>query len=326
MSSVDVVIPCYRYARFLEQSTRSVLTQHGPDIRVLIIDDASPDDTVDVASRLAREDSRVAVRHHLQNWGHIATYNEGLAWAQSDYVILLSADDALLPGALARAVRVMDAHPEAAFLYGRKLEIGPEGAGQIRTPHPQDETYAVMTGPTFIEKTCRSSCNAVSTPTALVRTAIQHRAGGYLKELPHSGDLEMWLRLAVLGSVGVLNAVQAAYRRHGENMNLAFRGQRDYLQVRDAFTCLFLNWGNRISGGGELQRMAIRNLSERAFWEAQSMLDEGHAQAAGELAAVAAEIWPEIEGSPSWSRYRWKQRVGRFWPAFRPVVSLLQST
>src|SRR5437868_5525237 len=107
MSSVDVIVPCYRYGHFLKQCVESVIRQESCDVRVLIVDDASPDNTPEVASVLAEADSRVTyVRHHL-NKGHIATYNEGIEWASADYLLLLSADDFLLPGALYRATHAM---------------------------------------------------------------------------------------------------------------------------------------------------------------------------------------------------------------------------
>src|SRR5713101_4189961 len=56
MSSVSVVIPCYKYGHFLEESVASVLDdQPGVDVRVLIIDDASPDDSAEVARKIAAE-------------------------------------------------------------------------------------------------------------------------------------------------------------------------------------------------------------------------------------------------------------------------------
>jgi glycosyltransferase involved in cell wall biosynthesis len=76
--TVSVVIPCYRYGRYLPDCVRSVLDQEGVDVRVLIIDDASPDDSGEVAMGLAAEDERVQVRVHRENRGHLATYNEGL--------------------------------------------------------------------------------------------------------------------------------------------------------------------------------------------------------------------------------------------------------
>ena len=77
MSRVDVIVPCYNYGRFLRECVESVLGQ-PVDVRVLIIDDASTDDTPEVAAALAAEDARVEFRRHAVNRGHIATYNEGL--------------------------------------------------------------------------------------------------------------------------------------------------------------------------------------------------------------------------------------------------------
>src|SRR5690348_14683949 len=112
VSTVDVIVPSYRYGRFLRQCVESVLTQSVRNVRVLIIDDASPDNTSEVAAGLASEDGRVEWRRHTANIGHIATYNEGIEWVSARYTLLLSADDYLLPGALERAVNLMDAHPE----------------------------------------------------------------------------------------------------------------------------------------------------------------------------------------------------------------------
>src|SRR5437763_11679365 len=121
MSRVDVVIPCYKYAHYLRGCGESVLTQEGVEVRVLILDDASPDNTPEVAGELARRDGRVEYRRHAVNRGHIDTYNEGLLeWASGDYALLISADDLLAPGALGRAARVMDEHPEVGFTHGRQ--------------------------------------------------------------------------------------------------------------------------------------------------------------------------------------------------------------
>ena len=64
MSSVDVVVPCYRYGHYLRQCVQSVLDQSVRDVRVLILDDASPDDTEEVGRALATR-SRCRDRHRL---------------------------------------------------------------------------------------------------------------------------------------------------------------------------------------------------------------------------------------------------------------------
>ena len=125
MSSVSVVIPCYNYGRYLPEAVGSALSnQPGVDVRVLIIDDASPDDSAQVAKEIAAADPRVELRVHTDNQGGIATYNEGIIdWADGDYTVLLSADDQLTPGALTRATEFMDAHPSVGFVYGHPLHF-----------------------------------------------------------------------------------------------------------------------------------------------------------------------------------------------------------
>ena len=59
---------------------------------------------------------------HAENKGHIDTYNEGIAWASAEYFLLLSADDLLVPGALKRAVEVMDANPDVVLTYGKVIQ------------------------------------------------------------------------------------------------------------------------------------------------------------------------------------------------------------
>src|SRR6266404_5936013 len=123
MASVDVAVPCYQFGRFLRDCVTSALRQDIEDLRVLIIDNASTDNTLDVARKLAAEDRRVEVVAHQTNLGPFASFNEGIDWASADYFMLLCADDLLAPGSLARAVSVMAQHPEVNLTYGRALFI-----------------------------------------------------------------------------------------------------------------------------------------------------------------------------------------------------------
>src|ERR1700738_1157211 len=124
LSTVDVVIPCYNYARYLRGCVQSVLSQPGVDVRVLVIDDASSDETPELGLELAASDSRVNFRRHDTNKGHIATYNEGLIdWSTADYTVLLSADDLLAPGSLSRAVGIMDGNANIGMVYGSTVHF-----------------------------------------------------------------------------------------------------------------------------------------------------------------------------------------------------------
>ena len=135
MNSVDVIVivPCYRYGHFLRECVESVLMQSFGNVRVLILDDISPDNTAEVGAELAREDSRVTlVRHHI-NKGHIATYSEGIDWISGDYMLLLSADHYLLRDyILEKYVNLLDGHPEVGYTFCPGEGVGSGAAIELK--------------------------------------------------------------------------------------------------------------------------------------------------------------------------------------------------
>lgn len=318
--SLDVVVPCYNYGRYLGQCVRSVLRETRLDVRILIIDDASADDTAEVARRLAAEDDRIEVRVHATNRGHIATYNEGLAWAQRDYMLLLSADDLVAPGALMRAVQLMERQPDIAFVFGRanrfrtEYEISPEAAANLELRAPDQ----VVPGWDFIAKLCHSSMNPVETATAVVRGAVQRQVGGYAPKLTHSADFEMWLRCAEQGRVGEIATVQAYVRLHDANMRNGYCAEDafgDYLQRRDAFVSFF----DRIDDGQDrdaLRDVALRSLAANLLWDASRAVEQG--RDCSEIVALALEIHPDIRRTAQYRRLTIKRGLRQLL-SFRPL-------
>ena len=98
MPSLDVVIPNYQYGRYLSDAVGSVLRQDVDGLRILIIDNASTDDSVQIARRIAADEPRVEVLARSVNQGFLASFNAGVEWAKADYFMLLCADDLLVPG------------------------------------------------------------------------------------------------------------------------------------------------------------------------------------------------------------------------------------
>ena len=337
MSRVDVIVPCYKYAHYLRQCVDSILSQSHRDLRVLVIDDASPDNTEQVARELVAQDARVEYRRHTTNQGHIATYNEGLDWADGDYTVLLSADDLLTPGSMARAVELMDAHPEVGMVYGRVIIFQSDQPPPWTRPASEDCGWKILAGSEFLESCCAKGGNLIVTPAAITRTRLQKRLGGYREELPHAGDMEMWMRFAAQAPVGVLDAHQAYYRWHNRNMSTSYYGSvgstpkmfspalPDLRQKKAAFDTLFRYHGSSIADRERLQRLADRSLSWNAFWTASKAFEHGNLSSCQEMLDFALDINPELRKRPEYARLRWKQRVGpRVWAALRPIVDYVR--
>lgn len=217
---VTVVIPCYRYGRFLEAAVAAVLDQDDVEARVVIVDDASPDDSAEIAGRIADADARVRLIRHVANAGHIATYNDGLAAVTTEFVSLVSADDLVAPGALGRAARLLRAEPRVGMVYGRPVDFDGDGPPP-RSTASERHSWTVWGGHEWIGLACRRGRSFILSPEVVMRTEAMREVGPYNAALPHSGDLEYWLRTAARWDVARVNGpVQAYYRVHAANMHL----------------------------------------------------------------------------------------------------------
>lgn len=323
MSSVDVIIPCYKYGHFLRDCVISVLGQRGVELRVTIIDDASPDNTEQIGKQLAAEDRRITFYRHRENLGHIGTYNEGLARATSKYTLLLSADDLLTPDSLMRSVRLMDAYPEVGFTFGRAIKT--RNPNEIGYDAPQDYIYKVIPGREYLHSVCSAGAHVIDTPTVVVRTAIQHKVGGYRKELPHAADMEMWLRFSLFGSVGYIDACQALYRLHDSNMSVFYNNIRDFRQRKLVFDSLFDFYPNCFKGEQKLRRLANQGLAENAFWMGSKAFEHGAVKDCKRYLDFALETHRSLRYSPTWWRLQLKMRLGtKLWSSLRPLARFLR--
>ena len=314
MSTVDVVIPCYNYARYLRACVHSVLSQSEVNVRVLVIDDASSDDTPQIGQALAACDSRVEFRRHEENRGHIATYNEGLIdWSTEDYVVLLSSDDMLTQGSLGRAVRIMDDNKNVGMVYGRPIHFKQE----IDLPRitPRECGYTQWSGAEWLERRCRSGHNVISSPEVVVRGSVQRAVGGYRPELPHAGDLEMWLRIAAVCRIAYVRRVpQAFYRVHPRSMLRTKYGNSlaDLCQRKAAFDAFFREHRQIVIDADRLWESANRALAREALWDACRAYDRNQVQEAGvsELLEFASAAYPKISSIPEYGALRRRQYVG----------------
>lgn len=322
---VRVIVPCYRYAHLLDGCVSSVLQQRGVDVRVLIIDDRSPDDTLEVARRLAAHDPRVEYRRHAENQGLIRTANEGLRWAalDSDYTALISADDQLVPDSFHRATSVMDARPNVGMVYGWALYAHngrplPSRYGRwlgVRTWHGRD----------WVRLRCRSGHNCISSPEVLVRTTVQAAAGDYDRECTHSSDLNMWLRIAAISDVAhVRGSAQAIYRVHSDSM---LRSDPSVLlsldERRKAFDSFFTRSVLPEHETERLRRTAGRALARQALWRASRAVDRNLVDGADrieDLIAFAFDVYPAASRLREWRGLQLRRRIGlgrsRWFPLF----------
>lgn len=299
MATVDVVVPSYQYGRYLRGCVESVLTQEGVDLRVLIIDNASTDDSVEVARALAVADGRVEVVARPRNLGPQASFNEGIDWARADFFLILCADDLLAPGALARAASVMERNPGVHLTFGAVESAGAgDPAGSSRTALLAAD-WRIVPGKALLERFCRTGRNHVPGPTAIVRTSVQKRVGHYRSEVPQTDDMEVWMRFALLGDAAQTDAVQGIARVHPLSQSASSRTVHDWdREFLAAFELFFARDGAALPDARRLLRRARRSLSERAYWCALSHLCRRQPAVSMNLLRFALTTCPDMAVLP----------------------------
>ncbi len=314
-STFSVVVPSYNYAHYLKGCVDSILDQ-GVKVQVIIIDDCSTDDTPQAGRALASDPRVTYIRHDI-NQGHIKTYNEGLALATGDYTALISADDMLTPGAFRRAQQVLDAHPEVGMVYGHSLYF--QSNDKLPKARVGEPRLDIWDGRDWIAQRCKTATSCISSPEVVVRTSLQRQLGGYREDLPHAGDLEMWLRFAAHASIAYLAGVdQAYYRRHiGSMQATRFNSAiADLRQRRAAFDAVFDAHGGRIKGAERLREKTHRALAKEALWLACWSYDRRRLDrvSVDDLEGFAEETYPRVRSLTEYWGLQWRRRLGPRWP------------
>lgn len=125
----SVIIPSYNYGRYLPAAMSSVLAQRDGDLELIVVDDGSSDDSVEIARACRDRRVRVIAGSHR---GLGSTRNTGIRSARGRYIAFLDADDVWVPDKLARQHAVFDRQPSVGLVYTRFGLIDADGRRRSR--------------------------------------------------------------------------------------------------------------------------------------------------------------------------------------------------
>ena len=115
--TVTIGMPVFNGARYLEAAVSSALDQDYPDLEVVIADNGSSDQTVEIARSFAERDPRVRVYQHSENLGAARNYNFVVDEARGRYFRWLAHDDLCGPGLVRQAVELLDSRPDLSLIH-----------------------------------------------------------------------------------------------------------------------------------------------------------------------------------------------------------------
>lgn len=195
-AKVTVAIPTYNRAQLLKVSIESVLAQNYPDFRVVVLDNASSDDTEAVVRSIADRDQRVTYMRNETNIGMLRNSNRAIEVNSSPYLTIFHDDDVMLPGFISESVQVLDEHPRAGFSFTLARFIDIDGA-PLNLQNTGDVPDGLIDGLEFLNLCVSWRGCPIYPMTVLMRTAALAVVGPFdSPHTEHTFDLTMYLRLA----------------------------------------------------------------------------------------------------------------------------------
>lgn len=210
MPLVSVLMPAFNCARYIETAIDSILNQTYRNIELLVVDDASTDDTADIVENY--KDSRVKLRRNSQNGGYLSTVNKLFEWAEGDYITFQDADDWSSPDRVSLQLSFLQENSEVKLCGTNCVKVF-EGGRSVKVSYPRDNKsirWCLERGRTSL------FCGA----SIMISAEIVERIGVYREFFDRIGaeDIDWYLRVLEIYGVANLPNFLYFYRQHGESV------------------------------------------------------------------------------------------------------------
>lgn len=193
---VSVICLCYNHARFVEEAIQSVLAQTYTNIQIIVVDDASTDNSVtvirDIISRSGRTD--IQFLPLSENIGNCRAFNRGLALAEGEYIIDLATDDFIVPERIERQVKFFLSLDETyGVIFSDAIYVNEEGNflyNHFEELVRKRLVYTIPRGDIFCDIL---TTYFISSPSMMTRKKVFETLNGYDEELAYE-DFDFWVR------------------------------------------------------------------------------------------------------------------------------------
>lgn len=189
LGTLSVVICNYNHAHYIAEALQAILNQSCRPLEVIVIDDGSTDNSIEVIEAFSKKDPIVHLYRNEQNQGVFFSANRGLNLAVGDYIYWGAADDRVLPGFFQKSLEILARYPEAGLCSALLQLIGKDGEDQgwVKTP-------VVSSTPCFLSPDAVLS-NLIDygfwftgQTTICRRDVVLRETGGFVPELRHYAD------------------------------------------------------------------------------------------------------------------------------------------
>ena len=204
--TISVVIPAHNAAHTIVACLDSVISQTHPVTEIIVVDDASTDQTLTcVEDWIRTRGQKITTIPLSQNGGPAASRNTGIEAAKGEWIAFLDADDAWFKWRLEIQIAILQAHPDAILLCGQTTEL----TDAVDAKQKKPEHIPIPHELTLLQLI---SHNPVATSTVLARRDTLLERKGFDTTFRGPEDYDLWLRMVAIGTCLYIPLVLSKYR------------------------------------------------------------------------------------------------------------------
>jgi glycosyltransferase involved in cell wall biosynthesis len=231
-SSVSVVIPNYNHSQYIVGQLAALAAQTLPPLEVIVIDDASTDNSVEVVEQFAQSHPNVRLLRNERNLGVVTTMNRGLKEARGELLYACSADDLVAPCLIESVQSMSERYPQAGVYFGmyRGLDANDKEVYINRCSRWDEETFAPPER--FLNEYLEvEHCTHTLAPATTYRKCCVEEQGGFRPELGHMCDAFVMRAIGLKYGVAYTPKVLASWRHFPESYSAS--SARDFRRMLD---------------------------------------------------------------------------------------------
>ncbi|MCO4763496.1 MAG: glycosyltransferase [Myxococcales bacterium] len=238
ITSLEVVIFSYNFARFLPDALAGVAAQTRQPDAWIVSDDCSPKDTPAELAAIVAPFPGAKLLHTPHNMGPVAHFRHRIAQVQSDAYLLLSGDDYLVdPGFLQQASDILAAEPDINVVFGHHLSVDQDGRATVPERPAADAAWTRLNGTALRAQLAYE--NVVPAVCSVIRTSVHDKIPPFPLDSPTRHDWQQWYLMTYHGDFARIEKTVIHYRAHGDNISVgAAQSLRMAATVGEAYTQL----------------------------------------------------------------------------------------
>jgi glycosyltransferase involved in cell wall biosynthesis len=267
MPETSICIPTRNYGHFLNDAVNSALSQTRDDLEILIIDNASEDNTTQIIQRLQDRDKRIRYMRNTENLGLAGNLNRCMESAKGKYIKFLMADDLLASDCLENMINCIDKAPEVSLVTGRReIFLMP---GEIIGNIGYSNKIKHISGNEVIGK-CLYQGNTIGEPSSVLFRNTKHEKR-FNPRFSQLIDMEFWFQLLESGSLCSIPETVCQVRQHHDQLS---RENNSLGKSLSEFAALLNDYGNRsYVQWTPLTSLLLKKYMANRIWEIRENLD-----------------------------------------------------